>query len=112
MKINSTSKINFNAKVSAYPKTITDKKVFEMFEERTKDYPEFILKQEDISYFDRDYFILLKKDEQKSYSRGYFSFTNNHPKTVEGVVDRLVQIFDLLKEERLPKIVYKISFKD
>ena len=111
-KIQSTNNSIFGAKLSPYPKTISDPKVFEMFEERTKGYPEFILKQDEISHFDKDYFILLEQGKQKSYSQGYFSFTNNYPKTLDDVVNRLVQIFNILKEEKLPNIVYKISFKD
>ena len=111
-KIQLTNSLDFGAKLYPYPKTISNPKVFEMFEERTKDFPDFILKQDEISFFDRDYFLLLEKNKEKSFSQGRFSFTNNIPKTLEGIVDRLVEIFDILKKERLPKIVYKIHLTD
>lgn len=104
MKITSTNSINFNAKLYPYPKTISNPKVFEMFEERTKNFPKLILKQDDISYYKNDYFQLLHQDKQNIISHGYFSYTHNRPKTLEQVIDRLVNIFETLREKPLPEM--------
>ena len=95
---------NFGAKLYPYPNTITNPKVFEMFEERTKDFPKLILKQDDISYFNNDYFQLLRQDKPNLASHGYFSYTHNRPKTLEQIVDRLVNIFEKKKKKPLPEM--------
>ena len=103
-KIQSAQTVKFNAKLRPYPNNISNPKVFELFEEKTKDFPNFILKQDDISYFKNDYFVLLHQDKPNIVSHGYFSYTNNRPKTIESMVDRLVNIFDTLRNERVPKM--------
>lgn len=100
----SVNNSNFSAKFYPYPNTITDPKIFKMFEERTKCYPDFILKQDDISYFKNDYFMLVKKDKPNLVSHGYFSFTHNRPKNIENIIDRLEQIFDTLRHKRIPEM--------
>ena len=105
MKINKVQSSNspiFGAKLYPYPNAITNPKVFEMFEERTKDFPKLILKQDDISYFKNDYFQLLREDKSNLISHGYFSYTHIRPKTLEQVVDRLVNIFETLRKKPLP----------
>ncbi len=107
MKINRiqlTNSPNFGAKLYPYPNTITNPKVFEMFEERTKDFPELILKQDDISYFNNDYFQILQQNKPNLKSHGYFSYTHNRPKTLEQIVDRLVNIFETLRKNPLPEM--------
>ncbi len=103
-KIQSAQNVKFDAKLRPYPNNISNSKVFELFEEKTKDFPNLILKQDDISYFKNDYFILLHQDKPNIVSHGYFSYTNNRPKTIESIVDRLVTIFDTLKKEPIPKM--------
>lgn len=103
MQIQSTASLNFNALLYPYPKT-TNTKVCEMFEEKTKDFSKYVLKQDDISYFQNDYFQLIDKEKSRVVSHGYFSFTRNRPKTVDRVVDRLVEIFETLKNEPLPSM--------
>ena len=91
----------FKAKFSSYPKTITDPKVMEMFEQNTKNFPKLKLLQDDISYRKGDHFFLL---DEKGRVLGFSeeSFTNNYPRTLEGVVGRLVEIFDkLVKRAKL-----------
>lgn len=103
-KIRSANSLNFGAKLYPYPNTITNPKVFEMFEERTKDFPKLILKQDDISYFKNDYFQLFHQDKPYITSHGYFSYTHNRPKTLEQIVDRLVNIFETLRKKPLPEM--------
>ena len=84
--------IAFNAKLYTYPKTTTVRQVFNSFEERTAKYPDLILKQDNISFFDEDQFLLLK--ENKVLAFGTYSYTNNHPKTLYACIDRYVKIFE------------------
>ena len=104
MRIQSINSTNFSANLWSYPNAITNTKIHELFAEKTKDFPKLILKQDDISYFKNDYLILLHQDKPNIVSHGYFSYTNNRPKTIESIVDRLVNIFDTLRNERLPKM--------
>ena len=91
----------FKAKFSPYPKTITNPKVMEMFEANTKQFPNLKLLHDDISYRKNDSFFLL---DEKGRVLGFSeeSFTNNYPRTLGGVVDRLVEIFDkMVKRAKL-----------
>lgn len=104
MHISSISNTNFGAKLYPYPNTITNKQVFKLFEERTSKYPDLILQQNDISYFSNDYFKLYREHQPNTISHGFFNFTHNHPKTMDSLIDRLVEIFDTLKKNPLPKV--------
>jgi hypothetical protein len=104
MQITPKNNINFCAKLYPYPNTITNKQVFKLFEERTSKYPDLILQQNDISYFKNDYFRLYNEHKPNILSHGYFSYTNNHPKTMDNIIDRLVEIFETLKNNPLPKM--------
>ena len=103
-KLQSANNLSFGAKLYPYPNAITNPKVFEMFEQSTKDFPNLILKQDDISYFKNDYFQLLHKDKSNLISHGYFSYTHNRPKTLEQIVDRLVNIFETLRKKPVPEM--------
>ena len=103
MQIQSTESLNFNALLYPYPKT-TNTKVCEMFEEKTKDFSKYVLKQDDISYFQNDYFQLIDKEKSRVVSHGYFSYTRNKPKTINGIVDRLVNILETLINKPLPNM--------
>ena len=103
MQIQSTTSFNFGARFYPYPNT-TNSKVREMFEEKTKDFSQYILRQDDISYFKNDYFQLIDKEKSKVVSHGYFSYTRNKPKTINDIIDRLVEIFEILKNEPLPNM--------
>jgi len=62
------------------------------------------LRQDDISYFKNDYFQLIDKEKSKVVSHGYFSYTRNKPKTINGIVDRLVNILETLINKPLPNM--------
>lgn len=112
MQIKTTNNVNFNAKFYSYPKTTTNKEIYKLFEEKTSKYPQLILKQDDISYFGNDYFVILNKNKPNSIeSHGYFNFTHNPPQNIEDFVNRLKEIFDILNKKKLPemhkdKIIY------
>lgn len=90
---------SFKAKLSTYPKTISNKVVYEKFEKETVSYPNLTLMQDDISYFGDDFFYLLEKGNVLACDS--YSFTNNHPKTIEETVERFVVIFNKLLKKSL-----------
>ena len=103
MQIQSAANVNFSALFYPYPNT-TSSKVCKKFEEETKDYLKYVLKQDNISYFKNDYFQLIDKEKSKVVSHGFFSYTRNKPKTVDGIISRLVEIFETLKKEPIPNM--------
>ena len=91
MKINSND-TNFGAKFYHYPHAYTAPDIAKGFEEATKEYPDYILLQDNISYFGEDQFYLLKGIDvtifvtmSLTYRRRYL--TNND------IVDKLVELF-------------------
>ena len=96
--------ISYRAKLYPYQHAISNKIVLQKFEEKTADYPNLILKQDDISFFKKDYFKLLHKDKPLILSHGWFEYTVCPPKTDEEIVDRFVYIFnELIRKPLLPK---------
>ena len=102
-KILSTNNQAFNAKYYPYPKT-SSSVISEKFEQATSKYPQYILKQDDISYFNNDYFILMEEGKQNVKAHGYFGYTRKYPKDVDNMVKRLVNIFNYLMENPIPKM--------
>ncbi len=100
--------LGFGAKLYPYPHTCTNKEILKNFETRTKEFPSLILKQDTISYSGKDYFILLDEDKSgKLLSRGWFTYTGNHPKTFDKCVESFVRIFNSLQERSLTGEVTK-----
>ena len=106
--INAIDSVNngtsFRAKLYPHPHSISNKTIIQKFEEKTAEYPNFILKQDDISFFKKDYFKLLHKDKPLIISHGWFEYTVCPPKTEEEILDRFISIFEeLLRKPLLPK---------
>lgn len=94
-----SNNINFGAKFYNYPHAYNHPDIAKGFEEATKKYPDYILLQDNISYFGNDSFYLLKGKNILGYDsialtnmRKYLS--NND------VVNRLVTIFNKLLENQ------------
>ena len=102
-KIQSANNKTFNAKFYPYPKT-ANSTVLEKFEQATQKYPQYILKQDDISFFNNDYFILMEEGKQNIKSHGYFGYTRKYPKGIDNMVNRLVNIFNYLLEHPVPNM--------
>ena len=100
MKTNHIQNNTFTAKLYPYPKTITNKKILKDFEEKTRNYPNLILKQDDISYVDKDYFLLFENNGKVlNFKTEVFTSNNSAYKTVDEITDRFVQIFhNMLKK--------------
>ena len=99
MNIQKTS-TNFGAKFYHYPHAYTNPEIAKGFEKATKEHPDMVLLQDNISYFDNDQFYLLKKGEVLGFDtmaltkyRRYFS--NND------IVDKLVGLFNKMLENRI-----------
>lgn len=90
---------NFCAKFYHYPNAYNHPDIAKGFELATKEYPDLVLLQDNISYFEDDYFYLLKDGKALGFDtmpltkyRHYFS--NND------IVDRLVKVFNKLLENK------------
>ena len=91
MKINSNN-TNFGAKFYHYPHAYTAPDIAKGFEEATKEYPDYILLQDNISYFGEDQFYLLKGKDVTVFDT--MSLTNRRRYlTNKDVVDKLVDLF-------------------
>ena len=91
MKINSNN-TNFGAKFYHYPHAYTNPEIAKGFEESTKEYPDYILLQDNISYFDEDQFYLLKGKVVTIFDT--MSLTNRRRYlTNNDIVDKLVELF-------------------
>lgn len=91
MKINSNN-TNFGAKFYHYPHAYTNPEIAKGFEKATKEYPDYILLQDNISYFDEDQFYLLKGKDVTVFDT--MSLTNRRRYlTNKDVVDKLVELF-------------------
>lgn len=91
MKINSNN-TNFGAKFYHYPHAYTNPEIAKGFEKATKEYPDYILLQDNISYFDEDQFYLLKGKDVAIFDT--MSLTNRRKYlTNKDVVDKLVELF-------------------
>lgn len=91
MKINSNN-TNFGAKFYHYPHAYTNPEIAKGFEKATKEYPDYILLQDNISYFDEDQFYLLKGKDVTVFDT--MSLTNRRRYlTNKDVVDKLVDLF-------------------
>jgi len=102
-KIQFANNQKFKAKYYPYPKT-SSAIISEKFEQATSKYPQYILKQDDISFCNNDYFILMEEGKQNIKAHGYFGYTRKYPKDVDNMVKRLVNIFNSLMENPVPKI--------
>lgn len=96
----SPTNTNFKAELWPYPHTCPDKEIGQMFREQTKDFPEYILMQDDISFAEKDFFVLFKKNRNQSVARGWYEFTSNHLNTKKTIVNRFVEIFNSLIKMR------------
>ena len=91
MKINSNN-TNFGAKFYHYLHAYTNPENAKGFEEATKEYPDYILLQDNISYFDEDQFYLLKGKDVTIFDT--ISLTNRRRYlTNNDIVDKLVELF-------------------
>ena len=104
MEIQSQNNINFQANFYRYSQNIKDKKVPNLFKYKTKDFENYILKQNSISTFEDDYFVLLDKTSSRMLAHGFFEFSKNKSKSLAESVERLVEIFRVLRNNPLPKI--------
>ncbi len=88
----------FTAKLFSYPKTVTNKKILELFEEKAKDFPNLTLKQDNISFFGKDQFYLLEDGKTPKFKAA--SYTNNRAAydTVDKIVNRFVEIFHEIRK--------------
>ena len=91
---------NFCAKFYHYPNAYNHPDIAKGFELATKEYPDYVLLQDQISYFDNDQFYLLKKGEVLGFDtmaltkyRRYFSN--------DDIVDKLVGLFNKMLENRI-----------
>ena len=99
MKINSNN-TNFGAKFYHYPHAYTNPEIAKGFEEATKEYPDYILLQDNISYFDEDQFYLLKGKNVTVFDT--MSLTNRRKYlTNDDIVDKLVGLFHKMLENRI-----------
>ncbi len=99
MKINSNN-TNFGAKFYHYPHAYTNPEIAKGFEEATKEYPDYILLQDNISYFDEDQFYLLKGKDVAIFDT--MSLTNRRKYlTNKDVVDKLVELFHKMLENKV-----------
>ena len=99
MKINSNN-TNFCAKFYHYPHAYTNPEIAKGFEEATKEYPDYILLQDNISYFDEDQFYLLKGKDVTVFDT--MSLTNRRKYlTNKDVVDKLVELFHKMLENKV-----------
>lgn len=99
MKINSNN-TNFGAKFYHYPHAYTNPEIAKGFEEATKEYPNYILLQDNISYFDEDQFYLLKGKDFAIFDT--MSLTNRRKYlTNKDVVDKLVELFHKMLENKV-----------
>ena len=90
MNIQKTS-TNFGAKFYHFPHAYTNPEIAKGFEKATKEYPNYVLLQDQISYFGEDQFYLLGKNVTVFDT---MSLTNRRKYlTNEDVVDKLVGLF-------------------
>ena len=94
IQTNNCHNTNFYAKLYPYPHTCTNKAILESFEKQTIDYPNLILDHEDISFSDKDHFILFNSGNLKKFlAHGWYTHTSNPPQTEQGYVDNFLFIF-------------------
>ena len=95
--VDNSNQIKFSAQVKL--KRIKDSNVYKMFEEKTSKYPDLLLYQSHARQCAKDEFDLVKKDFSVLYASDIVEFTANQPKTSEGCVDKLVEIFNKMLEK-------------
>lgn len=99
MKINSNN-TNFGAKFYHYPHAYTNPEIAKGFEEATKEYPDYILLQDNISYFGEAQFYLLKGKNVTVFDT--MSLTNRRRYlTNNDIVDKLVELFHKMLENKV-----------
>lgn len=96
-KVQLNNKPSFGAKFYSYPHCLTNPEIKEKFQKATKEYPDYVLSQEDISFFDKDQFYLFKRGEVIAFDTDYLTSLkslrkNNH--SVDDTVNVLVSIFN------------------
>ena len=90
MNIQKTS-TNFGAKFYHFPHAYTNSEIAKGFEKATKEYPDYVLLQDQISYFGEDQFYLLGKNVTLFDT---MSLTNRRRYlTNDDIVDKLVGLF-------------------
>ena len=89
---------NFQAELYTYPKTITNKKIFTEFAEKTKEYPSLALLQDDISFVGDDHFFLLEKNKVLNFKPMPYTKNRAQYQTVDQIVNRFVEIFHILRK--------------
>ena len=58
-KVQLNNKPSFGAKFYNYPHCLTNPEIKEKFQKATKEYPDYVLSQENISFFDKDQFYFV-----------------------------------------------------
>ena len=96
-KVQLNNKPSFGAKFYNYPHCLTNPEIKEKFQKATKEYPDYVLSQENISFFDKDQFYLFKRGEVIVFDTDYLTSLkslrkNNH--SVDDTVKVLVSIFN------------------
>ena len=90
------NKPNFGAKFYHFPHAYTNPEIAKGFEKATKEYPDYVLLQDQICYFGEDQFYLLGKDvtvfDTMSLTNRRKYLNNND------VVDKLVGLFHKMLE--------------
>ena len=107
MNITTTNNnLGFKAEIHPYPHTISNKKVFEKFREKTADYPNWILKQDSISFAKEDGFYLINpKNQVVKFSTA--AYTSKSKTSLDDCVDTLVKIFNsMVKSLKNPKKIH------
>ena len=89
----------FKARLSTHPDIKIDSKVYEEFAKRTKRFPLITLSQETISRTGEDAFYLRHYYKNLVLVVDTANFTSQKPKTISGMINRFVQIFNQLVEK-------------
>lgn len=90
---------NFCAKFYHYPNAYNHPEIAKGFEKATKEYPDYVLLQDQICYFGEDQFYLLGKDVTVFDT---MSLTNRRKYlTNDDIVDKLVGLFNKMLENRI-----------
>ena len=102
---------NFKARYFAYNKSMTNPQVFKIFKEKTAKYPNLILKQNKISPFKDDTFLLIDQNN-KVIRIETAPFTNRRPEKPKDIVHRLVSIFNKLLHSPKPWLGEKYRYSE
>ena len=97
--INKIDMVSFGAKlIPATPGGKSNKKLLDLFEQKTKDYKNFGLLQDKLNFNGKDTFYLVNKDGEKIMSTkvGHSCYSYS---CIEEMADRFVEIFKFLAKD-------------